>query len=83
MNKICQLELDAKNDKIADLQRQVSDATRREEIASLKASLLQDNSAQTTAIENYLNPTAVPAYIVQNPNCCPQNYYNGCGRRMA
>ena len=83
MDKICQLELDAKNDKIADLQRQVSDATRREEIASLKASLLQDNSAQTTALENYLNPTAIPAYIVQNPNCCPQNYYNGCGRRMA
>ena len=83
MDKICKLELDAKNDKIADLQRQVSDATRREEMASLKASLLQDNSAQTTALENYFNPTAIPAYIVQNPNCCPQNYYNGCGRRMA
>ena len=38
--------------------------------------------AQTAALENYLNPQARPAYIVQNPNCCNYNgYYNGgcCG----
>lgn len=84
MNKICQLELDAKNDKIADLQRQVTDAQRREELASIKASILQDNSTQTATLENYLNPPAIPAYVVPNPNCCTnQVYYNGCGRRTA
>lgn len=84
MNKICQLELDAKNDKIADLQRQVTDAQRREELASIKASILQDNSTQTATLENYLNPSAIPAYVVPNPNCCTnQAYYNGCGRRTA
>lgn len=84
MNKICQLELDAKNDKIADLQRQVTDAQRREELASIKASILQDNSTQTATLENYLNPSAIPAYVVPNPNCCTnQTYYNGCGRRIA
>lgn len=84
MDKICQLELDAKNDKIADLQRQVTDAQRREELASIKASILQDNSMQTATLENYLNPPAIPAYVVPNPNCCTnQTYYNGCGRRTA
>ena len=84
MDKICQLELDAKNDKIADLQRQVTDATRREELASLRASILQDNASQTAALENYLNPPAIPSYTVPNPNCCPQPFYsNGCGRRTA
>lgn len=54
-------------------------------IANLQASqtaqtarLLADNAAQTTAIEQYLNPTPVPAYTVQNPNCCAQNTYCGC-----
>lgn len=40
--------------------------------------ILADNAAQTVALEQYLNPTPVPAYMVQNPNCCG-NFYNGCG----
>lgn len=83
MDKICQLELDAKNDKIADLQRQVSDAQRRQELAALEASIIQNNGVQTNVLENYLNPPAIPAYVVPNPNCCNQTYYNGCGRRTA
>lgn len=81
MDKICQLELDAKNDKIADLQRQVSDAQRRQELAAVEASIIQNNGVQTTVLENYLNPPAIPAYVVPNPNCCNTQYYNGCGRR--
>jgi hypothetical protein len=81
MDKICQLELDAKNDKIADLQRQVSDAQRRQELAAVEASIIQNNGVQTSVLENYLNPPAIPAYVVPNPNCCNNQYYNGCGRR--
>lgn len=33
--------------------------------------ILADNAAQTVALEQYLAPTAVPAYQVPNPNCCP------------
>ena len=85
MDKICQLELDAKNDKIADLQQQLTMASLRESQAGQTAQILADNAAQTAALENYLNPPAVPAYVVPNPNCCPTSYYNsGCGcRRMA
>ncbi len=83
MDKICQLELDSKNDKIADLQQQLTMATLRESQAGQTAQILADNAAQTAALENYLNPPAVPAYVVQNPNCCPSPFYaNGC-RRMA
>ena len=53
------------------------------------AELVANNNNQTAAIqagqralaneiEQYVLPTAKPAYIVQNPNCCPQNYGYGC-----
>lgn len=81
MDKICQLELDAKNDKIADLQNQLTMATLRESQTSQTAQILADNAAQTAALEYYLNPPAIPAYTVPNPNCCSTPYYaNGCRR---
>lgn len=79
MDKICQLELDAKNDKIADLQNQLSQARFDASQVAQTQRLLLDNQAQTAAVEQYLNPAPIPAYVVQNPNCCAQNYYNGCG----
>lgn len=30
-------------------------------------------------IEQYVLPTPRPAYVVQNPNCCQQYGWNGCG----
>lgn len=79
LDKLCQLELDAKNDKINDLERELT-------MANLSASqnlqtqqLLADNFAQTNALEQYLAPTPRPAYIVQNPNCCTNNTVCGCG----
>ena len=78
-NKICQLELDAKNDRIAELQARNVALENAAARAADRAVILADNAAQTAALENYLNPPARPAYIVQNPNCCGQNYYNGYG----
>ena len=77
-DKLCQLELDAKNDKIADLQAQLSQARFDASQVAQTQRLLLDNQAQTSALEQYLNPAPIPAYVVQNPNCCGQNYY-GCG----
>ena len=70
MDKICQLELDAKNDKIAELQRQLSAAQGAASQNAQTAAILADNAAQTAMLRQSLNPTAIPAYIVQNPNCC-------------
>jgi len=43
------------------------------------AQILADNSRQTAVLEDYLNPVARPAFIVQNPNCCGNYYAGTCG----
>lgn len=78
LDKLCQLELDAKNDKISDLERQLTMANLAASQTAQTAQLLADNARQTTALEQYLNPAPVPAYVVQNPNCC-NNWNGGCG----
>ena len=79
LDQMCQDKIDAKNEKIVELQNQLT-------MANLAASqdlqtqrLIASNEAQTAALEQYLAPTPRPAYVVQNPNCCPQNYGCGCG----
>lgn len=95
-DKLCQLEMDGMKQnyeaqlrqqaaQIQALQAQVQNqafiASQNQQTADLKA----DNTAQTVALEQYLNPTAVPAYIVPNPNCCSSSYqgYACNGRRVA
>lgn len=78
MDKICQLELDSKNQRIADLQSQLNEANRRASQNDQTAQILASQAAQTAALEQYLRPVAMPAYLVQNPNCCTQNYGCGC-----
>ena len=79
IEKLCQLELDAKNDKIADLERQLTMASLSASQTAQTAQILADNARQTVALEQYLNPVPVPAYVVQNPNCCTTNTGCGCG----
>ena len=43
------------------------------------AQILADNARQTTTLEQYLNPTPIPAYQVANPNCCQTFAGCGCG----
>lgn len=76
LDKLCALELDAKNDKIADLERQLTMANLAASQTAQTGRILADNAAQTVALEQYLNPAPVPAYVVQNPNCCNTT---GCG----
>ena len=78
LDKLCQLELDAKNDRISDLERQLTMANLSASQNNQTQTLLADNFAQTSALEQYLAPVPRPAYIVQNPNCCSQNTC-GCG----
>lgn len=78
MDKICQLELDAKNDRIAELQSQLAAANTAALVGAQTSRVLADNAAQTQALEQYLNPAPIPAYVVQNPNCCTGNFNTGC-----
>ena len=78
LDQMCQDKIDAKNEKIAELQQQLTMANLAASQTAQTAQLLADNSRQTAVLEDYLNPVARPAYIVQNPNCCSQQF-TGCG----
>lgn len=77
LDQLCQDKIDAKNEKIADLERQLTMANLAASQTAQTGRILADNAAQTVALEQYLNPTPIPAYVVANPNCC--NYGTGCG----
>lgn len=83
-DKLCQQEIDALKTANLNLQNQINMATLRESQTAQTAAILANNAAQTQALEQYLNPAPIPAYVVQNPNCCGNscgnNFYNtGCG----
>lgn len=79
LDQMCNDKIDAKNEKIVELQNQINIANLRASQIEQTSQLLADNARQTVALEQYLNPTPVPAYVVQNPNCCQQNTGCGCG----
>lgn len=78
LDKMCQQEIDALKAQNANLQTQVNLANLAASQNAQTSRILADNAAQTTALEQYLNPAPIPAYVVQNPNCCG-SYFNGCG----
>lgn len=91
MDKLCQMELDTikqnYENRIADMQNTIDGLRTMNSNARFDAS----QNAQTAAIqagqrtlaneiEQYVAPSAKPAYIVQNPNCCAsQTFGCGCG----
>lgn len=79
LDQMCNDKIDAKNERIADLERQLTMANLAASQTAQTAQLLADNNRQTVALEQYLNPVPVPAYVVANPNCCQQNVGCGCG----
>lgn len=79
LDQMCNDKIDAKNERIADLERQLTMANLAASQNAQTAQILANNEAQTTALEQYLAPVPRPAYIVQNPNCCSQNFGCGCG----
>lgn len=78
LDQMCNDKIDAKNERIADLERQLTMANLQASQTAQTSRILADNARQTTALEQYLNPVPVPAYVVANPNCCSQNSC-GCG----
>lgn len=66
LEKLSKMEIDAKNDKIADLTAKLN-----------RADLAASQAAQNTYLINELKPCPQPAYVVPNPYCnC--NCNNGC-----
>lgn len=80
LDQMCNDKIDAKNERIADLERQLTMANLAASQTAQTSRILADNANQTLTLEQYLNPTPIPAYIVQNPNGCNcGNYNNNCG----
>lgn len=79
LDQMCQDKIDAKNEQIANLQTQLNLANLRGSQDAQTAAILAGQAAQTAALEQYLNPAPVPAFVVPNPACCNQNYGYGCG----
>jgi len=77
-DQLCQDKIDAKNDEIAQLRAQINALNLSASQNAQTAQILANNEAQTAALERYLAPSPIPAYVVSNPNCCGQNFGCGC-----
>lgn len=75
LDKMCQQEIEAKNETIANLRSQLNMAALASSQAAQTAQIMANNSAQTQALEQRLAPSPIPAYVVQNPNAA---YNYGC-----
>lgn len=74
LDKMCQNEIDA-------LKQRNTDLLTANSVLQNQISQNAQNAFITQALANQtsvLNPTPVPAYVVQNPNCC-NSYTGGCG----
>ena len=82
MDKLCQLELNSKQDRINDLERQLTMANLAASQNVQTAQIEAGQRALANEVEQYIAPNPKPAYIVQSPYCCNQNLY-GCGCGVA
>lgn len=78
LDTLCQDKIDAKNEKIVELQNQIAMKDLAASQSAQTAQLIADNTAQTQYLVNRVAPYPTPAYIVGNPY---GNYYyaNGAG----
>lgn len=76
-DQLCNDKIESKNDLIAQLRSELMYARGQasQDVQTAAIQLGQRNLANE--IEQYVAPRAIPAYVVQNPNCC--NPVNNCG----
>lgn len=79
IDKLCQQEIDALKTQNANLQTQINLANLKASQSDQTAQVIADNAAQTAILRQALNPTPIPAYVVQNPNGCGCGQNFGCG----
>lgn len=82
-DEFCADRLARKDEIIAELRSQLNE---RDRVASQNFQTAQIEAGQralASEIENYVRPQANPAYVVPNPNCCPNYSYGSCNRMVA
>lgn len=78
-DQLCADKIESKNDIIAQLRSELMFARGQasQDVQTAAIQLGQRNLANE--VEQYVAPRAVPAYVVQNPNCCGSVATCGCG----
>ena len=75
LDQLCADKLEQKNDIIAQLRSELMYARGQASQDVQTAAIQAGQRALASEVEAYVAPKAIPAYVVQNPNCC----YNPCG----
>ena len=78
-DQLCSDKIEQKNDIISQLRSELMYARGQASQDVQTAAIQAGQRALANEVEQYVLPTPRPAYIVQNPNCCVQNYGCGCG----
>jgi len=79
LDQLCADKIEQKNDTIAQLRSELLYARGQASQDVQTAAIQAGQRVLANEVEQYVAPRAVPAYVVQNPNCCAQNYGCGCG----
>lgn len=75
LDQLCADKIEQKNDTINQLRSELLYA-RGQASQDVQTAMIQSGQrALANEVEQYVAPRAIPAYTVQNPNCC----YNPCG----
>lgn len=69
-DQLCTDKIESKNDTIAQLRQELIFARGQASQDVQTATIQAGQRALANEVEQYVAPKAVPAYIVQNPNCC-------------
>ena len=79
LNQLCSDKIEQKNDTIAQLRSELLYARGQASQDVQTAAIQAGQRALANEVEQYVAPRAIPAYSVQNPNCCTYTYGCGCG----
>ena len=76
LNQLCADKIEQKNDTIAQLRSELLYARGQASQDVQTAAIQAGQRMLANEVEQYVAPRAIPAYMVQNPNCCYQNGYS-------
>ena len=79
LDQLCADKIEQKNDIISQLRSELMYARGQASQDVQTAAIQAGQRALANEVEQYVAPSPRPAYIVQNPNCCAQNFGCGCG----
>ena len=78
-DQLCADKIESKNDIISQLRSELLYARGQASQDVQTAAIQAGQRALANEVEQYVAPKAIPAYVVQNPNCCSTVSSCGCG----